>query len=372
MNLDPNIRLPGRIRYAVVGLGSFAQAAILPAFAHASDQAELVAVVSRDSAKRDELARRYGARFTYATDDYDDCLLNPEVDAVYLALPNSMHAEFAVRAARAGVHVLCEKPLAVDERECARMIREAARAKIKLMVGYRLHFERATLEGIRAIRDGEIGQVRIFESVFAQQVREPNIRLDPQMGGGPLYDMGIYCVNAARTLFRSEPTEAFAFTAKGDGPRFSGVDEMLCGILRFPGEGLATFVCSFGAYGMSSYRVVGTKGSLRVEPAYGFDESRKHRLETGGKLREREFPRTDPVAGELAYFADCVRTGRDPELSGAEGLADVRVLRALERSAKTGRRVRLAPFELPSRPSLEQVQDRPPSPELLHARAPSG
>jgi glucose-fructose oxidoreductase len=374
MILDPDKPPPGKLRYAVVGLGYFAQAAVLPAFAHATDRAELVALVSGDAAKRDELAPRYGARFTYSYDDYGECLKNPEVDAVYLALPNSMHAEFAVRAARAGVHVLCEKPMALEERDCARMIREAAKAKVKLMVAYRLHFERANLEAIRRIEEGAIGQVRIFESVFSQQVREPNIRLDPQLGGGPLYDMGIYSVNAARYLFRSEPTEVFAFTARGDGPRFSGVNEMLCGLLRFPGECLATFVCSFGAYGVSSYRVVGTAGALRVEPAFGFDDAHKHTLEAGGKLEEREFPRTDQVAAEIAYFADCVRTGKDPEPSGAEGLADVRVIRALERSATTGRRVRLAPFEPPVRPTLEQVQDRPAaeSPELLHARAPSG
>jgi len=375
MERNSNGDAAGKLRYAVVGLGYFAQAAVLPAFAHAEDRAELVALVSGDAVKREELAKRYGVRFTYTYETFDECLENPEVDAVYLALPNSMHADFAARAARAGVHVLVEKPMALTEKECARMIREAAKAKVKLMVAYRLHFERANLEAIREIQSGAIGQPRIFDSVFVQQVREPNIRLEPQLGGGPLYDMGIYCLNAARYLFRAEPTEVFAFTANGDARRFSGVEEMLCGLMRFPGERLATFVCSFGAYSVSSYRVVGTKGELRVEPAYGFDDAHKHYLEAEGSgHREREFPRADQVAAEIAYFADCVRSGRDPEPSGSEGLADVRVIRALERSAKTGRRVRLAPFEPPARPSPEQVQERPAaeSPELLRARAPSG
>jgi len=364
----------GRVRYAVVGLGYFAQAAVLPAFAHASDNSELVALVSGDGEKRDQLGRKYGVPSTYSYEAFDDCLKNPEVDAIYIALPNSLHAEYTIRAARAGIHVLCEKPMALNERECGKMIRESSRAGIKLMVGYRLHFEKANLEAIHQIQAGAIGQVRVFDSVFVQQVQEPNIRLDPALGGGPLYDMGIYCLNAARYLFRSEPTEVFAFTARGDSPRFAGVDEMLCGILRFPGECLGTFVCSFGAYNVSSYRVVGTRGDLRVEPAYDYAASLKHHLEIGGQLQEQEFPRTDQVAAEIAYFSDCIRTGRDPEPSGLEGLADVRVIRALERSAKTGRRVRLSPFEIPRRPSIDQVVERPPSekPDLLHARSPSG
>lgn len=363
----------GKIRYAVAGVGHFAQSAVLPAFAHASENSELVALVSGDPDKREQLGQKHGLRYTYPYEAFDECLRNPEIDALYIALPNSMHAETAARAARAGVHVLCEKPMALNERECRKMIRESARAGTKLMVGYRLHFEKANLEAIRQIQTGSLGQIRVFDSVFSQQVREPNIRLDPALGGGPLYDMGIYCLNAARYLFRSEPTEVFAFTAKAEGPRFAGVDEMLCGILRFPGECLATFVCSFGAYDVSSYRIVGTRGDLRVEPAYDYVAGLKHYLEIDGQLQERAFPRSDQVAAEIAYFSDCIRSGRDPEPSGLEGLADVRVIRALERSARTGRRVRLPAFELPVRPSIDQVQERPASeqPELIHVRAPS-
>src|SRR3954471_7628084 len=152
----------GKVRYAVVGLGYFAQAAVLPAFAHASDNSELVALVSGDVEKREQLGRKYGVPATYSYEAFDDCLKNPEVDAIYIALPNSMHAEYATRAARAGIHVLCEKPMALNERECGKMIREAARAGIKLMVGYRLHFEKANLEAIRQIQAGAIGQVRVF------------------------------------------------------------------------------------------------------------------------------------------------------------------------------------------------------------------
>src|SRR5215204_4484119 len=217
----------GKVRYAVVGMGHIAQVAVLPAFRHARRNSVLAALVSDDPTKQRLLSRKYRVP-SYSYEQYEECL--EQVDAVYISLPNSMHAEYTIRAARAGIHVLCEKPMALNERECGKMIREAARAGIKLMVGYRLHFEKANLEAIRQIQAGVIGQVRVFDSVFVQQVQEPNIRLDPALGGGPLYDMGIYCLNAARYLFRSEPTEVFAFTARGDGPRFAGVDEMLCGL----------------------------------------------------------------------------------------------------------------------------------------------
>lgn len=362
-----------RIRYAVAGLGWFAQTAVLPAFAHAEENSELVALVSGDSQKRDRLGRQYGARFTYPYDALEDCLENDEVDAIYITLPNSLHADVAVRALRAGVHVLCEKPMALSETECRRMIRAGARGSARLMVGYRLHFERANLEAIRQIQTGAIGRVRLFDSVFVSPVREPNIRLDPRVGGGPLFDLGIYCVNAARYLFRAEPIEVSAFAANGDPERFAGVDEMLGGLLRFPGNGLASFICSFGAHELSTYRIVGTRGDLRVEPAYDFATGLSHHLGIDGRRQEREFPKCDQVAGEILYFSDCIRREVDPEPSGLEGLADVRVLRALERSARTGRRVKLSPFDVPSRPSIDQVVECPPSaePELFHARPPS-
>ena len=302
------------------------------------------------------------------------CLENEQVDAVYIALPNSMHAEYSVRAARQGVHVLCEKPMAITVRKCDRMIGEADKGGVRPMIAYRLHFERANLEAITRVQSGAIGRARAFDSLFVQQVREPNIRLDPKLGGGPLYDMGIYCINAGRYLFQSEPTEVFAFDARGEDPRFSGVEEMLSGLLRFPEDRLATFTCSFGAHDVSTYRVIGTKGDLRVEPAYEFTAGLKQYVDVGGNVEEREFPKRDQVAAEIAYFSDCITGNREPEPSGREGLADVRIIQALGRSARTGQKVKLPPFERALRPTLGQVQDRPAaeSPKLLHARPPSG
>ncbi len=153
----------GPVRYAVVGLGHIAQVAVLPAFAHARRNSRLVAVVSGDAAKRREVARRYRLDQAYDYDDYEACL--EQVDAVYIALPNSQHAEYTVRAARAGVHVLCEKPMAVTAAECERMIAACAEHRVKLMIAYRLHFEEINLKVIDLVRKGRIGEPKYLQLV---------------------------------------------------------------------------------------------------------------------------------------------------------------------------------------------------------------
>jgi predicted dehydrogenase len=190
-----------KIRYAVVGLGHIAQVAVLPAFQHARRNSELVALVSDDPAKLKRLSERYNVGQTFSYREYDECLKSGAIDAVYIALPNHLHAEYIIRAAKAGIHVLCEKPMAVTERECRAMIRAAQRHRIKLMIAYRLHFEEANMKAVEIVRSGKLGQPRIFNSVFSMQVRPRNIRTDKEMGGGTLYDIGIYCINAARYLF---------------------------------------------------------------------------------------------------------------------------------------------------------------------------
>jgi predicted dehydrogenase len=357
-----------QVRYAVVGLGHIAQVAVLPAFANARRNSRLGALVSGDPVKLEELGARYGAQNRYSYEQYDECLSN--VDAVYIALPNTLHSEYAVRAAQAGVHVLCEKPMAMTEAECERMARAAREANVKLMVAYRLHFERANLEAGEIARSGRIGEPRLFTSTFTMQVVPDNIRVKRKLGGGVLYDIGIYCINAARALFREEPVEVRASMAGAIGD----VEESVSAILRFPGERLACFTCSFGAADVSEFRLVGTKGDLAVEPAYEYAMPLKHRLSLDGDMRERRFAKRDQFAPELLYFSDCILNNHDPEPSAEEGLADVRVIRALYRAAQSGSPVELAPFERRERPSLEQEIRRPPieKPEVIHAQAPSG
>src|SRR5258706_1063955 len=245
------------VRYAVVGQGYIAQAAVLPAFRHARRNSRLVALVSGDPTKRRELGRKYAVA-TYSYEEYEACLKSGDVDAVYIALPNSMHREYTVRAAECGVHVLCEKPLAVTEEECKAMIAACRRRKVKLMTAYRLHFERATLQSLRESGSkGMIGEPRLFVSSFTQNVEPPNIRLESKMGGGTLYDIGIYCINAALHLFRAEPVEVDCITAKGH-VKGGDVEESASCTLRFPGDRLAGFMGTFGTDKISEYRVVGT------------------------------------------------------------------------------------------------------------------
>jgi predicted dehydrogenase len=204
---------PKKVRYAVIGLGHIAQAAVLPAFRHASENSELTALVSGDPAKLRRLGRQYGVPYKVGFRQLDDFLESGKVDAVYIATPNSTHRAIAERAARLGVHVLCEKPMATTESDCRAMIEAARDGRARLMIAYRLHFEAANLEAIRLAESGKIGEIKTFASTFSINVRDRyNIRLQRNKGGGTLYDIGVYCINAARYLFKSEPEEVFAFT----------------------------------------------------------------------------------------------------------------------------------------------------------------
>jgi predicted dehydrogenase len=359
-----------RIRYAVVGLGHFAQAAILPAF-DAARGSELVAVFSGDAGKRAEIADRYDIAHALPYEEYDAFLRTGAVDAVYIALPNTKHAAAAIRAADAGVHVLCEKPMAVDEAECMAMIEACKRTNVKLMIAYRLHFDRANLRAIELVRSGRIGDVRLFHSVFSMQVREGNIRTEAELGGGPLYDIGIYCINAARYILRAEPNEVLAsMTQRRHDERFREVEDQCAAILRFPGDRLATFDVSFSAVHSSRYEAVGTKGRVALDPAYGYSEPLRLETEIDGKKRRRTFRRSDQVAAEIIYFSECIVFDQHPEPSGWEGLADVRIIQAVQESARTRRAVAIEPVSRPMRPEVEQASHVSPHPEPDIVKAP--
>jgi predicted dehydrogenase len=359
------------IRYAVVGLGHIAQVAVLPAFAHAKRNSTLAAIVSDDPAKRREIAKKYKLEHTYTYAQYERCL--EEVDAVYIALPNSMHAEYTVRAARAGVHVLCEKPMAVTVDECRRMIGACRKHRVKLMIAYRLHFEEINLKTIDLIRRGRIGDPKFFNSSFSMTVRAGNIRTQADLGGGTLYDIGIYCINAARYLFRGEPIEVLAMSVNAGSDKLSEIDESSAALLRFTKDRLAAFVTSFNAADVASYRIVGTKGQIHVDPAYEYAEGLQYELTVNGKKTKKTTPKRDQFAPELLYFSDCIQKGREPEPSGEEGMQDVRIVQALYRSAKSGRVVKIPPFSDRKRPEIAQTIRRPGirKPKLVKAASAS-
>ena len=376
MKARSNGRARRKVRYAVIGLGYISQTAVLPAFRNAKSNSALAALVSGNGVKARKLARKYGVADVYSYDQLADCLAHDGIDAVYIALPNHLHRDTAVAAAQAGKHILCEKPLAVTEQECEEMIDAAKTGGVRLMTAYRLHFERANLKAVEVVQSGRIGEPRMFQSAFTMQVEDGNVRLEPtEKGGGPAYDIGIYCINAARYLFRDEPCEVVAFAATGTDRRFHDAPEMVSGILRFPGDRLASFTCSFGATDTGWYQIVGTKGDLRVDPAYETAKPLRHRLTVGGGARrEFFFPKRDQFAPELVYFSDCILRGKDPEPSGKEGLADVRIIQALLESIRTVRPVRLTRFERRRRPSMAMEMRRPPvsSKPLVQAASPSG
>jgi predicted dehydrogenase len=363
-----------KIRYAVVGLGWFAQSAALPAFAQA-ENSELVVLVSEDPAKRAEIAKTYNLHHTYSYEEYDDLLSSELIDAVYIALPNHLHCEYTVKAANAGIHVLCEKPMAVTVEECETMIKAAEDNNVKLMIAYRLHLEETNLQAVDIVNSGQIGEPRIFNSLFTQQTEAGNIRVNKEVGGGTLDDIGIYCINAARYLFQAEPISVFATSASNGEERFSEVAEMTSAILRFPNDRLATFTCSFGASKVSTYQVVGTKGDLRVDSAYSTQGDMKHTLTIEDKSQERIFGGHDQLAAVFTYFSDCILQNKDPEPSGQEGLIDIKIIRALYESIETGTFVQLNNLQHDQRPTKAQLVERSSAEEqakVIHAASPSG
>ncbi|HEY2804613.1 MAG TPA: Gfo/Idh/MocA family oxidoreductase [Gemmatimonadales bacterium] len=361
-----------KIRYAVVGLGHLSQVAILPAFASAR-HSELVALVTGDPLKARKLSRKYRIDRVYSYDEYEECLAQG-VDAVYIVLPNHLHRDFTIRAAKAGVHVLCEKPMAVSSAECRDMIAAMRRHKLKFMTAYRLHFERTNLEAISLARSGKLGELRFFGSEFSQQVNDGNVRVvEPsRRGGGPVYDMGVYCMNAARYLFGDEPVEVQATSASARDPRFRKTEEMTAVTMRFPGERIATFTVSFGAVDVDMYTLVGTRGSLIAKPAYGYHDPLNLEITIGERTRTRQFAKRDHFAAEMDYFSNCILDGREPEPDGVEGLADVRIIEAIYQSIRSGRAVKLPKESRRRRPSLVQEVHRPAhgAPRTVKVQAP--
>lgn len=361
---------PKRIRFAVVGQGHIAQVAVLPGF-KGRRSAQLTALVSGDPAKLRKLGAKYQVPRVYSYEEYDQCLRSGEIDAVYISVPNHLHREYAMRAIEAGVHVLCEKPLAVSSRDAEALAFAAKKKGVKLMVAYRLHFDPANLKAIRLVRSGKIGEPRFFTSEFGFSVQKGNIRLAPEESGGPLHDIGIYCINAARYLFQAEPAVVFAFAGKPH-PKAKKTYETVTAVMQFADHRLASFTCSFGSGGVSNYRVVGTKGDLLIENAYEYHGELTHTLTVGEKARRWTSKAGDQFAAEIAYFSDCILNDRHPEPSGLEGVADVKIIEALYRSIESGRPVKLGASRIRKRPSVLQGRKFPAhsKPQTFHVQTP--
>ena len=272
---------------------------------------------SPDTARR--LAGFYDIGRVASYSEYDQLLAEDVVDAVYVALPNSTHANHSIRAARAGKPVLVEKPLAPTVEEFDSMIAAAKENDDFLMTACRLHNEPGTLAVSERIRAGEIGDPRIFSATFGFMLEPGDHRLKAAHWGGPLQDLGVYCVDAARHVFGSEPIDAIAMGSMGNGnPRFSEVEERVAATLRFPERRLAQFIASFGTGMTDSYTVVGTRGGLSLHPGFRFDSSTSLTTRLDGEFTRTNLRDVDHFAGQTVCFPDCILYKTPPVVDGLE------------------------------------------------------
>jgi len=326
-----------KVGFAVVGLGAIAQGAVLPAFRHAK-RARLVALVSRDARQAEKLARKFRAQAAYGAEEFGVCLENPEVDAVYLATPQSEHLRATIVAARAGKHVLCEKPLAISSEQSAEMVRVCAECDVQLMTAYRKYYEPSALELKKLIQSGKLGKIDVINTSFSElHVAGKSIPwlLDARVaGGGPLMDLGVYCVNTSRWLVDEDPVEVSAQAWKKDAERFPDVEEGIAFRMQFS-SGLVVQGSSTYSSAISSFVFVqGSKGWACLAPAFPFDEERRLTGKIGGKWFEKKFEVVDEFAPELDTFAGAIRAKTSVEPDGRQGHRDMCILEAIYGAAR--------------------------------------
>lgn len=335
---------PGKkLGWAVVGLGSLSIHQILPAFAEC-EKSRVVALVSGHPDKANKLAARYGVnpKNIYNYQNYDSIKDNPEVDIIYIVLPNGMHAEYTVRGLQAGKHVLTEKPMANTPADCQTMIDAARKANRKLMVAYRCRYEPFNREAIRIARSGELGPIQVIVADAGWNATDPNQwRLKKDLaGGGSLMDIGIYALQAARYLSGEEPIEinAMMYNKPGD-PRFKEVEETINFQMRFPSGILANCTSSYGYASQTHFRVVGTQGLLEMDPAAWYRGNRM-KVHHGNAVEEKEIPERDHFAAEMDHMSECVMENKEPLTPGEEGLRDIKLMMAIYEAARTGKTIK--------------------------------
>ena len=325
-----------KLGYAVIGLGRIA-GHFMPG-TRSTVNSEITALVSGHRDKAERIAAQYNVPTSsiYNYENFDQIAHNPSVDAVYVALPNSMHAEYTIRAAKAGKHVLCEKPMATSVADCETMIAACKAANVKLMIAYRCHYEPTNLRAIKLIRDGAFGQVQAIQSAFGFNISPGEWRLSKKLaGGGPLYDVGIYSLNACRYLTGEEPDHiaAYASVIDHDG-RFNEVEENVAWTMQFPSGIVASCTTTYGANMDGYFRVYGSKGWLQVDKAFVYEGLHLH-AEYAGKQLDEPNPARDPsqFQAEAEHFSHCIQNGLEPQSPGEEGLRDMRYITEIYHSA---------------------------------------
>ncbi|HEY1161111.1 MAG TPA: Gfo/Idh/MocA family oxidoreductase [Terracidiphilus sp.] len=325
-----------KIGYAVIGLGRIADHFMRGVLLTSNSQ--ITALVSGHPDKAARIAAQYAVPSTsiYNYENFDQIAHNPAVDAVYVALPNSMHAEYTIRAAKAGKHVLCEKPMSTNVAEAEQMIAACKAAHVKLMIAYRCHYEPTNLRAVKLIRDGALGQVQAIESSFGFNIAPGEWRLNKKLaGGGPLFDVGIYSLNACRYLTGEEPEHiaAFASVIDHDG-RFNEVEENVSWTMKFPSGIVASCSTTYGAPMDGYFRVHGSKGWLEVDQAFVY-EGLHLRAEFGDTKLDELNPARDPshFTAEAAHFSRNIQDGTEPRSPGQEGRRDMHYIAEIYRSA---------------------------------------
>ena len=333
---------PKKLGVALVGIGSLTMNQILPAFAKCT-MVKPVALVSGHPDKAKAQAAKYNldAKNIYNYDNYDTIKDNPDIDMVYIVLPNGMHAEYTIRAAKAGKHVLCEKPMANTPEECQAMIDACNAAKKKLFVAYRMHYEPMTLKAIEIARGTGLGTVKQISADCGFSIGDPTQwRLNKKLaGGGSFMDIGIYALNAVRYLSGQEPTQVTAFSyATPDDVRFKEVEETISVELQFK-SGLQASVLSTYGFGCGRYRVYGTRGTMEAEPFMNYGGNRLY--PTGRSRAEFTYTPVDHFGTEMDAFSDAIQNDKPILTPGEEGLKDMKVIAASYESAKTGKTVKI-------------------------------
>ncbi len=334
----------GKLGFAVVGIGSLAMNQILPAFAKAK-HCRVVALVSGHPEKAKQQAAKYGidGKNIYNYENFDSIKENPEIDVVYIVLPNGMHAEYTIRAAKAGKHVLCEKPMANTVEECQAMIDACAGAKRKLQIAYRMRYEPMTLKAISLAQAPEsFGTIKQITAQCGFTIGDPTQwRCNKKLaGGGSLRDIGIYALSAVRYLSGQEPTEvvAVSYTTPND-PRFKEVEETISFEMRFE-SGLVASVLSTYGFGCNRFNVYGTRGQLESTPFQAYTGN--HLYQVRGREREEvAYTAVDHFATEMDAFCQCIVKDKAVLASGEEGLRDMKIMMAAYASAESGKAVKV-------------------------------
>ena len=325
------------VGFAPVGLG-----VISDIFMRACAQTPNARITGLVSGHAKQKAPKYQQQFripdtaVYTYESFDQIKQNPAIDAVYIGLPNAMHAEYTIRAAEAGKHVLCEKPMAISSAECRRMIDACRSHNVHLMIAYRIHYE-PLWNRIRTLaRSGAIGEIQGFQGGFYGQRQQGEWRLDRKLsGGGSLMDLGIYPLNAVRWILGAEPVAFAAQVATHiPGPRFATVEETVEFSYRFPNGILASSGSSYGQSGPAYLNINGSEGSIHIEPAFFYDGLKFTAHTKNGPLEESS-PGKGPYqfVYEADHFASCIRDNRSPDTPGEEGLADLLAMEAIYKAA---------------------------------------